>query len=1433
MRVTDKLTFKGINKDLALDKRDNSLYWHAENLMLLNEGDNGNLSTHHKHKMRFEFHSIHKSEWLSSPDQTRGWSLNYSLYDIDGNESVITTPVVWGDNGGDSSHYLGGDYTTMKIIGQKSIMNPGFDDSTVVFINGTNSSGSVTMIIVIDFNDDITIKFVNNLGLSNDTKLDIITNVEGSDNKNVYWADGSNQLRKLNISGDESLLTPPEGIDQNPASNMLPPRIIDVNETGNFGSGSVVYAYTYMNDNGIQTKLSPISHSIDIHRGFGLDNNENHCGHDLHSIPIEYNKSVTIQIPNINSNFSKLSLYRLYWSSSNGDPDVRIIQNEVYINGGTFEYTDAGQTDLETIITLSELIDLGSSAYSPSHIEIKKNRLFAANFNTLALKIPESFDTRAFSYKKSQISTSVVDSNGSNPVFFNPSIDGYPNLDFDSVNPSLFTAESSGSGSGNFYKPVKFDGSVGDTLEYSYMRNSIKFGGSGELVNFELKYNHYANALVDKRTFKEGNTYRFAIRFFTNAGNATNPSWISDYTIPYLYNGDYQNDNAERTITIDFSLTAAGLIAAENKGYFSYEILMVNAEQNNRRVVSQGFIQPPVSRVRSPYDGGYDKYEFEYKLRPFNIGRAIKPYDYVDDGTNSDYETSQALDITGVSGPASTTDNSNTIFNYPVNEVSQFYSPYTEFLESNGYILNASNKIKPYGLAYCSSTFGADWDSLGPGNGRTRTYINFAYESTYTGGATGGVSYTKFAQSKSNGAVKIPNVSDDGYMPIDITQIKSVFSLKNSDTQTSLQIGQYSYNNFSEGESFSGGGSDDPYNPYGRYSLTDEGLDVSTSTHNWFTGANTVLIEYEDAQWSSFTGSVNEHESMSEVLITDFNPPASYETSNSPCSLDANIASYGGAVYDKFYETYPRSHNHDYFFLPLIEIINEGGPNIYDNNTINNRALSEYIMCGNAVELSDQTTAYGDNYRVRFDVAQISNHPSRVSYDGMGASDYYSRSDFSIYVDSTINTYGRHDATLDKMVNVAGRPSSQFYWNTVVELDYDAFMFGSDECQMSIHDVFATLESIPIYGIPLNFNEETSFCTRIIASEEKLPFESIDSWMRFESSTVKDLESKFGCITELYKFNDELFAFQKTGIAQLVISPIAQTAVNMDGAEDNILLGEGKVLHDAKYLTHNSGSSGKWCIADDGKKMLYYDKLNGTINMIQGTKNSMGDIEYELSKSTGLHDYIDDFTSLNYDSILSDPLKGEGYVVLGYNTFTNNIYATMVGSEESFTVSFNGLSNTFISFHDFKPNGFLRNSSKYDLYYNNVIERLYEVPDDIGSFGDAPVSLTLLHSRKEDVIKRYDNIEFSPIVYNDFDVNKSFTTWECYNSYQNTGVQDFDPSLRIRKHRSIVYRNEGTFDRMRDSHMFIKLDYNGLLNKVVIHDIYLHFNTVTPLRNGQ
>lgn len=78
----------------------------------------------------------------------------------------------------------------------------------------------------------------------------------------VYWSDGINQLRSINIFDTNSASIPLELLDIIPKVAITQPTISSVTSDGMYQSGVVQYAYQLYNLDGAETTFSPISDRV-------------------------------------------------------------------------------------------------------------------------------------------------------------------------------------------------------------------------------------------------------------------------------------------------------------------------------------------------------------------------------------------------------------------------------------------------------------------------------------------------------------------------------------------------------------------------------------------------------------------------------------------------------------------------------------------------------------------------------------------------------------------------------------------------------------------------------------------------------------------------------------------------------------------------------------------------------------------------------------------------------------------------------------------------------------------------------------------------------------------------------------------------------------------------------------------------------------------
>ena len=221
-----------------------------------------------------------------------------------------------------------------------------------------------------------TVLYNGNLKFSADYPLETLAVYENNLVKKVYWVDGKNQARVINI----------ENVKKNNDTQFDFVQEVELKEIvtikkqnigGKFPSGIIQYAISYYNKYGAQTNIiyqSPLNY-------------------------LAYNKGVTpeetvtcsfdITINNVDTKFDYLRLYSIVRTSIDSTPLVkRVIDIDLKtIIGNKCVITDNGQ--IGDTIDPSELLYIGGNLIYPYTIEQKDNHLFLGNYKTDNLYIDE------------------------------------------------------------------------------------------------------------------------------------------------------------------------------------------------------------------------------------------------------------------------------------------------------------------------------------------------------------------------------------------------------------------------------------------------------------------------------------------------------------------------------------------------------------------------------------------------------------------------------------------------------------------------------------------------------------------------------------------------------------------------------------------------------------------------------------------------------------------------------------------------------------------------------------------------------------------------------------------------------------------------------------------------------------------------------------
>lgn len=265
-------------------------------------------------------------------------------------------------------------------------------DSLIVFATCTQVAGQsedAIFRVKIDTEDNITsyILYRGNLGFQADKPIETLFNYETEDIQKVYWIDGINQLRCINIAewdkdGNSSITHSNTSFDSVlPLSDNSISVSIDRLSGGSFKAGVIQYYATYFNKYKTESAIiwqSPLLYLANSERGAETDS----------SVDTAFKFTFTGLD---NQNWEFIRVYSVYRGSIDTEPSANIVQ-ELSIKGASnVEVFDYGTSN--TAINASDLYFVGSKFVKAGTMTVKDHVLFLGNLSTRTpLTPPEGID---------------------------------------------------------------------------------------------------------------------------------------------------------------------------------------------------------------------------------------------------------------------------------------------------------------------------------------------------------------------------------------------------------------------------------------------------------------------------------------------------------------------------------------------------------------------------------------------------------------------------------------------------------------------------------------------------------------------------------------------------------------------------------------------------------------------------------------------------------------------------------------------------------------------------------------------------------------------------------------------------------------------------------------------------------------------------------
>ena len=308
------------------------------------------------------------------------------------------------------------------------------------------------------------------------------------------------------------------------------------------------------------------------------------------------------------------------------------------------------------------------------------------------------------------------------------------------------------------------------------------------------------------------------------------------------------------------------------------------------------------------------------------------------------------------------------------------------------------------------------------------------------------------------------------------------------------------------------------------------------------------------------------------------NSPASY--SNNRLFWDRHQVINGVYQYDVDSEEvkYP-SKASDTGFLWLGELYTTDTPTFGGNNE---QAFKNntWVPAGPSVSLSGSGAStiawdWGDTYYQRYDC--LKTYPY-TQEDENSVVDI-----LSFMVETRVNIDGRYDTN-------RGRSSNLYVTKDNFNLINPAY--SQEDNFMSYHGGDSDNDTLTKYDNTITWTKTKTFG------------ENVDSWTQTTLASTLDLDGSLGKIRALRTFKNEIFAFQDSGISQILYNESVQV-VSTTGVPIEIA-NSGKVSG-KRYISNKIGCINKWSICTTANGMYFHDSLSNDLYFFNGSFHNLTD----------------------------------------------------------------------------------------------------------------------------------------------------------------------------------------------------------------------------------
>ncbi len=1238
--------------------------------------------------------------------------------------------------------------------------------------------------------------YSGNLGFSGKKDIETLSSYETEKIQKVYWTDGINQPRIINIVDEDSVYTDKSfdfTLELTPGTTIIKAGVSE-NNSGEFPSGVLQYCFTYSKDNGQETPVIASSSLLFLsHRNMGIREDG------------VFTKSIKVDISTIDKEFDHINVYAIHRVSLDSLPTVRSVASLNIKEDNNYSVVDTGK--FGATMDYMELLYKGGTVFSAKTLEQKDNTLFLGNITLFNNQ--EEFETIKAAFHPDEGNVSITTTLKTISGLANSSVNsGYFYPFSDKEEEMLYYR------GGNYYRfAVQFKDKygfwsdpvwVGDVQQTNLKPNLKPDGKTFEVPIFQFTISSEAFTLLNNSTYVG---WRVLVKYPDEIDRVIAAQGV---VCPTVFNPKDRNS--------DVSYAEPYWSYYVPREYSNYQYLAGN---NNLlgEIQSQYNTSGKFSLTGSnncmfacsnlkPYYEGDPTPEFAKENEVYDLVIGNK----TENSQNSDY---YALDFNTVTFNSPDIEDINNTQNFNINVCG-----YAELNKQRKNIICTLN----------STGWGQDseFSSVNLPCANRKSYTPY-YDATSETSALY-VNYTSYPWHRSTSAnndfyregeklrAEIKNkiyATYTYFKPTTFTSLANGISIHNVSVfdptldisslnldQKLLSSGIYRGNLNTLVMPFKGvypiyNGYYDASNP----SIKDISRNKYEPTIKYTTLSEQMLPLYVDSEGDLF-GSPTDNLGFSNQGVQIKFKSEKHAVFNFPCEIV-----YFGWYGQKCLPNYKTTHEGGQYELDVLL----GRMNWLSNDTMYHKEIfsdpeptKDKLYIVDLIQPIDEDALFGGKTEDAIKNTlwipaskELDVSVPVITLDRSGDTRYqrwdslkvypYSDSDKnsvievgSFFIETYRNLNGRYDKHIGTNNYLYVNPNNFNLYNDVWNQKNNFFNYRIVEMEKKA---------------------SRKFPNQFAWSLEKSYGADIDNWTNITLASIYNTEGSLGEITSLITYNDQLLCFQEKAVSQILFNSRVQ--INVSDGLPVELSNSGKV-DGVRYLTTFSGCSNNNSIVQAQSGLYFVDNLNADIMKF----SSQGITS--LSKEKGMEKWV------------KDTLKNNKEVNSYYDSYYNDVYFDFAGSD---TLVYSEKLDQFMSFVNYENVGaMIPIYNRFVAFNNTSLNKtaawyVHEGPYCTFFGKSYPYYIEYRIGVEPSLDKTFTNIEYiAPVkdVRTGDDVLETFDSIRCKTDYQDTGIYPLvlhgkekyypnDVSVRNRIWRINIPRQLNSMNRIRGPWMKLRL----------------------------